>query len=73
MGDDEIRFEDLLDDEPASAGPPASFKELLEQGFSRHAGLRELEALAALDDPDPRFAALRSKLRQLLQVQTRPV
>jgi hypothetical protein len=69
MGDDEIRFEDLLDDEPAAVAPPASFRELLEHGISRQGGLRELEALAAMDDADPRFAAVRSKLQQLLCVQ----
>jgi len=71
MGDDEIRFEDLLDDEPVAAAPPTSYRQFLAEGLSPHGGLPQLEALAGLDDTDPRFSSVRSTLEHLLQVQAR--
>lgn len=68
MDDDDITFEDLLDDEPAAAAP-ASFSQLLADGFPRNGGMAELAAIAQLPDPGKRLAALQRGYQQILQKQ----
>jgi hypothetical protein len=68
VDDDDITFEDLLDDEPAAAAP-ASFSQLLADGFPRNGGMAELAAIAQLPDPGKRLAALQRGYQQILQKQ----
>jgi hypothetical protein len=77
MGEKEITYEDLLDEDdgdvglPSGHASPSSLKALLADGFPRNAGIAELSALAQLADEDPRYAPVREKLHQLLQIQQR--
>jgi hypothetical protein len=71
MDPDDITFDDLLDDEPAASEMPQSLEQLHADGFPRGGGLAALAAIQGLDDPDPRFASLRSKYRNLLELQQR--
>jgi hypothetical protein len=70
VDDDDITFEDLLGDEPEGT-PPASFSQLLADGFPRNGGLTALDAIARLPDPGKRLAALQRGYLQLLQKQRR--
>jgi hypothetical protein len=67
----EITFEDLLGGEPARVGPPASFEQLLADGFPLQGGLEGLLAIAQMTDPDPRFAEVRRRYLQILELQRR--
>ena len=71
MDDDDITFEDLLDDEP-TGGEPTSFSQLLADGFPRDGGMAELAAIVQLPDPGNRLSALQRGYRQLLEKQRRP-
>lgn len=66
--DDDITFDDLLDDEPASTGP-ASYAQLLTDGFPSGGGLAELTAIAALPDPGRQLSALQRGFQQILEKQ----
>lgn len=70
MDDDDITFDDLLDDEPSS-GPPMSYSQLLADGFPRDGGMAALAAIARLPDPGKPLAALQRGYRQLLEKQRR--
>lgn len=70
MDDDDITFDDLLDDEPEGTSP-ASFSQLLADGFPRNGGLAELDAISRLPDPGKRLAALKLGYLQILQKQRR--
>ena len=70
VDDDDIRFEDLLDDEPAGA-PPANLAQLLADGFPRNGGVAELAAIAKLPDAGKRFEALQRGYLQILERQRR--
>ena len=70
VDDDDITFEDLLDDEPT--GPlPASFSQLLADGFPRNGGMAALTAIAQLPDPGTHLATLQRRYIQLLEKQRR--
>jgi hypothetical protein len=71
VDDDDITFKDLLDDE-ADGAPPASFSELLANGFPRNGGMAELNVIAQLPDPGKRLAALQRGYLEILQKQRRP-
>ena len=68
VDDDDITFEDLVDDEPDGTAP-ASFSQLLANGFPRNGGLAALDAIARLPDPGKRLAALQRGYLQILQKQ----
>ena len=70
VDDDDITFDDLLDDEP-TGGQPMSFSQLLADGFPREGGMAELAAIAQLPDPGKHLAALQRGYRQLLEKQRR--
>ena len=70
MDDDDITFEDLLDDDPTDTAP-ASFAQLLADGFPPHGGMAELAAIAQLPDPGKRLAKLQRGYLQILQKQRR--
>lgn len=71
MGAEEISFEDLLAGEPASALPPATFKQLLADGFPRQGGLAGLAAIEQMDDPGAQFSALRQEYLKIVKMQRR--
>jgi len=71
MDPDDITFDDLLDDEPATSEMPQTLEQLHADGFPRGGGLAALAAIQGLDDPDPRFASLRTKYGHLLEMQQR--
>lgn len=71
VDDDDITFDDLLDDE-AAGDTPMSFSQLLADGFPRDGGMAELAAIAQLPDPGKHLAALQRGYRQLLEKQRRP-
>jgi hypothetical protein len=71
MDPDEITFDDLLDDEPAASQVPQSYEQLHADGFPRGGGLAALAAIQTLEDPGSRFVSLRTKYRQLLELQQR--
>ena len=68
MDDDDISFDDLLDDEPAST-VPVSFAQLRADGFPRNGGMAELAAIAHLPDPGQHLAALQRGFLQILVKQ----
>jgi hypothetical protein len=70
VDDDDITFDDLLDDEPAGC-PPASFAQLLAEGFPRHGGMAELTAIAQLPSPGEHLAAVQRGYIQILEKQRR--
>ena len=73
VDDDDIRFEDLIDDEPP--GPaPTSLAELLANGFPANGGMTALAAIAAIAEapaPGTRLAAVQRGYRQILDKQRR--
>jgi len=71
MDADEITFEDLLDDEPGCAASPATFKQLLADGFPHKGGLAVLAAIERLEDPGPQLAPVRQGYLQILKMQRR--
>jgi len=71
MEDDEIRFEDLLGDDPPSGSPPASLADVLANGFPPDGNLADLAAIARLKSADPRFALVQHRYRNLLEMQER--
>lgn len=70
MGADEINYEDLAE-EPGQTAVPASFRQLLADGFPRGGGLKELAAIAGMQDSDTSIAAVRQGYRQILERQLR--
>ncbi len=70
MEEDDITFDDLLDDEPAGT-LPTSFSQLLADGFPREGGIAALDAISRLPDPDQRLAGLQRGFEQILQKQRR--
>jgi hypothetical protein len=68
--EDDITFDDLLDDEPAGT-LPTSFSQLLADGFPREGGIAALDAISRLPDPDQRLAGLQRGFEQILQKQRR--
>ena len=62
----EITFEDLLGAEPARAGPPTSFEQLLADGFPLQAGLEGLAAIERMGDPGPQLAEVRRTYLQIV-------
>jgi hypothetical protein len=70
VDDDDISFDDLLDDEPASA-LPATYEQLRADGFPRNGGVAELAAIARLPEPGERLAALQRGFFQILEKQQR--
>ena len=70
MDDDDISFDDLLDDEPAGT-LPVSFSQLRAEGFPRDGGLAELAVIAQLPDPEKRLVALQRGFIQILEKQRR--
>jgi hypothetical protein len=72
MDADEITFEDLLAGEPEGTAPARTFARLLAEGFPRGGGLAELAAIMQLEEPGPRFAAVRLGYLQIFATQHRP-
>jgi hypothetical protein len=70
VDDDDISFDDLLDDEPASV-LPATYEQLRADGFPRNGGVAELAAIARLPEPGERLAALQRGFIQILEKQQR--
>jgi hypothetical protein len=74
MDADEITYEDLLsDDDPIHPGLPATFAQLLVDGFPAMGGMSALAGIAQLSDPPPRFAAVQRGYLQLLEEQRRVI
>jgi hypothetical protein len=73
MGAEDISFEDLVADEPACAAPPATFEQLLADGFPHRGGLAVLAAIEQMQDPGPHLAAVRQAYLQLVKMQRREV
>lgn len=71
MGAQEISFEDLLADEAAPAAPPATFKQLLADGFPHKGGLAGLAAIERMEDPGAQFAAVRQEYLRIVKMQRR--
>lgn len=69
--DDDITYDDLLDDPSDQAPAPATLAELLLNGFPAHAGLAELAAVAQLPDPGAQHSTERQKYLKLLELQKR--
>jgi len=70
VDDDDISFDDLLDEEPAGT-PPVSFSQLRANGFPRNGGMAELAAITQLPDPGQHLAALQRGFVQILAKQRR--
>jgi hypothetical protein len=71
MGEEEITLEDLMDEEPASAAAPATFEQLLADGFPRQGGMAALVAISQMQDPGARMAPVQLGYQQILRMQTR--
>ena len=71
MGEEEITLEDLMDEQPVPVALPATFEQLLADGFPRHGGMAALVAISQMQDPDPRLAPVRLGYQQILRMQTR--
>ena len=69
--DDDITYNDLLDDQSEPAAAPSTLAELLSNGFPTDGGVAELAALAQLPDPGAQHAAVRQKYLKLLELQKR--
>ncbi len=73
MDEDDISYQDLLDDEPAGTLPagcaPASFAQLLADGFPIHGGMAALNAIAQLPDPGQHLAIVQRGYQQILAKQ----
>lgn len=69
--DDDICFHDLGADAPVVARAPATMAELLANGFPSGGDLETLAALVRLPDPGDRFAGMREKLRDFVELQRR--
>ncbi len=68
---DDITYNELLGDERAGSGAPASLAELLSDGFPCGGGMGTLAALATLPDTGSHHAGLRQKVRSILELQQR--
>lgn len=71
MDSDEITFQDLLGDGTDERAQPASFAQLLAEGFPEKGGLAELAVIAQIPDPGPKFVAVRNGYLQILELQRR--
>jgi hypothetical protein len=71
MGAEEISFEDLLADEPACAAPPATFKQLLADGFPHGGGLAALAAIEQMEEPGAQLADVRQEYLRIVRMQKR--
>jgi len=71
MGAEEISFEDLLAEEPAPAAPPATFKQLLADGFPHKGGLAALAAIEQMEEPPAPLAAVRQEYLRIVRMQRR--
>jgi hypothetical protein len=71
MGEKEVTFEDLLDDDGACAAPPLTFEQVLACGFPYRGGLAALTAITQIEDPGPRLATVRQAYLQILSLQKR--
>ena len=69
MGAEEITFEDLLAGEPASAAAPATFKQLLADGFPHKGGLAALAAIEQMEEPPAQLAAVRQEYLRIVKMQ----
>jgi len=70
VDDDDITFDDLLDDEPEGT-LPVTFEQLRAEGFPRNGGVAELAAIARLPNPGEQLAALQRGFVQILEKQQR--
>ena len=71
MGIDDITLEDLLAGDPVCVAPPATFQQLLVEGFPYKGGLEGLKAIEQMPDPGPQLAEVRQGYLQILKMQRR--
>ncbi len=71
MGEEEITLEDLMDGEAVPGALPATFEQLLVDGFPRQGGMAALVAITQMQDPGPRLAPVQLGYQQILRMQMR--